>query len=54
MPLAEAARLMRDRKLEALPVVAAGQVVGILTTTDLMESLGILLQPEEKRHYALH
>jgi len=54
MPLAEAARLMRNRKLEALPVVEGGQVVGILTTTDLMESLSVLLQQEEQRQYALH
>jgi acetoin utilization protein AcuB len=53
-PLAEAARLMRARKLEALPVVEAEQVVGILTTTDLLEFLGVLLQHEENHEqYAL-
>jgi acetoin utilization protein AcuB len=54
MPLAEATRLVHDRKLGALPVIAGGQVVGILTTTDLMEALGVLLQQAEKHQYALH
>lgn len=52
-PLVEAARLMLHRKLGALPVVQGGQVVGMLTTTNLMESLHVLLQQEEERHYAL-
>jgi hypothetical protein len=34
-------------------IVEGGQVVGILTTTDLMESLGVLLQREEKPQYVL-
>ena len=35
-------------------IVEGGQVVGILTTTDLMESLGVLLQREEKPQYVLY
>ena len=38
-PLAEAARLMRDRDLGALPVVRADEVVGILTVSDLLAEL---------------
>lgn len=53
-PLVDAARLMHQRKLSALSVVPCGQVVGILTTTDLLESLHMLLQQEDKRHCVLH
>ena len=38
-PLAEAARLMRDRDLGALPVVRGDEVVGILTVSDLLAEL---------------
>ena len=38
-PLAEAARLMRDRDLGALPVVRSDEVVGILTVSDLLAEL---------------
>jgi acetoin utilization protein AcuB len=34
--LQEAARLMADRKLGSLPVVAQGRVVGIVTETDVL------------------
>jgi len=36
-PLEEAARLMADRKIGGLPVVRDGQVVGIVTETDLFK-----------------
>jgi CBS domain-containing protein len=42
-PLAEAARLMRDHKVEALSVLKGAEVVGIVTVTDLLEALEILL-----------
>ncbi len=46
--VAEAARLMRDHKIGGLPVVAGGQLVGIITETDLLNFLIELLerQPE--------
>jgi acetoin utilization protein AcuB len=34
--ISEAARLMHDRKIGALPVVERGQVVGIITETDIL------------------
>ena len=36
-PLAEAARLMLQRKVGALPVVEGGRVVGILTESDFVK-----------------
>jgi len=36
-PLAEAARLMLERKIGALPVVEDGRVVGILTEADFVK-----------------
>lgn len=36
--IAEAARLMQDRKLVALPVVEDGRVIGILTDADIMRA----------------
>ena len=39
--VAEAARLMIDKKIDALPVVAGSRLVGIVTSTDL---LGLLLE----------
>ncbi len=46
--VAEAARLMREHKIGGLPVVAGGQLVGIITETDLLDFLIELLerQPE--------
>lgn len=35
----QAARIMRDRRLGALPVVTEGRVVGILTATDVIQAL---------------
>jgi len=37
--LEDAARLMRERKIGALPVVEAGRVVGILTEADLLRHI---------------
>jgi hypothetical protein len=43
--LAEAARVMRERRLGALPVVnAAGCVVGMLTERDLLDALQAVLR----------
>ncbi len=46
--LAEATRLMREHKIGGLPVVKDGQLVGIITETDLLDFLLELLerQPE--------
>jgi CBS domain-containing membrane protein len=35
-PLAEAARIMLERKIGCLPVVEAGKLVGILTESDFV------------------
>jgi acetoin utilization protein AcuB len=47
-PLAKAARLMRDHKLEALPVLKGGEVVGIVTVNDLLEALEILVNQAQE------
>ncbi len=41
MPIEEAARVMADRKVSALPVLENGHLVGILTQTDLFH-LGVM------------
>jgi acetoin utilization protein AcuB len=38
MPLREAARLMHERKVGALPVVTRGRIVGILSETDVLKT----------------
>ena len=43
-PLVEAARLMRDRKIGGLPVMDGGELVGIVTETDLLDALIKLLE----------
>jgi CBS domain-containing protein len=45
-PVAEAARLMRNHKIGGLPVVADGQLVGIVTETDLLDFLIETLERE--------
>lgn len=42
--VADAARLMRDHKIGGLPVVQNGQLVGIVTETDLLDFLIELLE----------
>jgi acetoin utilization protein AcuB len=37
-PLREAARIMREQKVGALPVVQTGKVVGIITEVDLLDA----------------
>lgn len=44
--IAEAARLMRNHKIGGLPVVAEGQLVGIITETDLLDFLIEMLAAE--------
>src|SRR5512146_1494806 len=44
VPVAEAARLIRERKIGGLPVVQDGQLVGIVTETDLLDCLIALLE----------
>jgi acetoin utilization protein AcuB len=48
-PVGEAARLMRDHKIGGLPVVADGQLVGIVTETDLLNFLIEILEKEPER-----
>lgn len=45
-PVAEAARLMRNHKIGGLPVVSEGQLVGIVTETDLLDFLIRMLERE--------
>lgn len=51
----EAARIMRDQKISALPVVEGGRVVGILTGTDVFRAFveildeGVVSKPERWR-----
>ncbi|MBI3456940.1 MAG: CBS domain-containing protein [Candidatus Rokubacteria bacterium] len=48
----QAARIMHERKIGALPVVEHGRVVGILTETDVVKAFvqmlgeGLLSKPE--------
>ncbi|MEZ4770327.1 MAG: CBS domain-containing protein [Caldilineales bacterium] len=51
--IAEAARLMIERKISGLPVVEQGRLVGILTTSDLLEALiDSELSPESQAELA--
>jgi acetoin utilization protein AcuB len=45
----EAARLMRERKVGALPVVEDGRVVGMLSETDVLRALEELLRSDVTR-----
>lgn len=40
MTVKEAANLMRGRKINCLPVLDGGKLMGIITTTDLLDLLG--------------
>jgi acetoin utilization protein AcuB len=42
--IAEAARVMRNHKIGGMPVIADGQLMGILTDTDLLDFLIELLE----------
>lgn len=44
--IVEAAQVMRNHKIGGLPVVADGQLVGIVTDTDLLDFLIKLLEPD--------
>jgi acetoin utilization protein AcuB len=44
--IADAARLMRNHKIGGLPVVAEGQLLGIVTETDLLDFLIEMLAAE--------
>ena len=45
-PVAEAARLMRNHKIGGLPVIDDGQLIGIVTETDLLDFLIRTLENE--------
>lgn len=49
MPLAEAVRLLQSQKFGGVPVVWGGVVVGILSETDLMQCLLVLLEKQETK-----
>ena len=46
-PVLDAARLLRQHKIGGLPVVQDGAVVGIITTTDILDYLIVLLEREQ-------
>jgi acetoin utilization protein AcuB len=48
-PVAEAVRVMVDKKLGALPVVEQGRLVGIITETDALRLLLDLLVPTRRQ-----
>ena len=48
----EAARLMHERKIGALPVVERGRVVGIITETDILAAFEELLAAKGARAHA--
>jgi acetoin utilization protein AcuB len=48
-PISEAARLMRDHKVGGLPVVADGELLGIVTETDLLNFLIEMLGKEREQ-----
>ena len=37
-PLHEAARLLFERKIDALPVLEDGQLLGVMTTSDILRA----------------
>jgi acetoin utilization protein AcuB len=45
MPVTEAARLLLERKIGALPVRDGDEIVGIFTTSDALEALLALVDP---------
>lgn len=49
----EAARLMREQKVGALPVVAAGRVVGVLTEFDVLRAFEELIRGRVQRVHPL-
>jgi len=48
-PAADAARLMLDQKIGALPVMDTGRLVGIVTETDLLRAFVRMAAPELAR-----
>jgi acetoin utilization protein AcuB len=46
-PIEQAASTMREKKIGCLPVLEAGELVGILTTSDVMEALVYLIGAHE-------
>jgi acetoin utilization protein AcuB len=45
MPVTEAARLLLERKIGALPVRDGDEIIGIFTTSDALEALLALADP---------
>ena len=48
IPIEEAARIMADKKIGGIPVVSAGQVVGMITETDLFKAFLELMGARQK------
>ncbi|MEO8571296.1 MAG: CBS domain-containing protein, partial [Chloroflexota bacterium] len=47
-PLEEAAQIMVDRKIGGLPVIQDGQIVGVVTETDIFRVFALLLGAHER------
>jgi acetoin utilization protein AcuB len=47
-PVTEAARLLLERKIGALPVREGDEVIGIFTTSDALEALLALADPARR------
>ena len=47
-PIAEAARIMMDHKIGALPVVEEGRLVGIVTESDFVRAMAEPSQPHDR------
>jgi len=47
VPLIEAVRLLQENRLGCLPVLDGGQLVGIITTSDMLRLLSELMAPPE-------
>ena len=46
-PIEEAANVLREAKIDCLPVVEGGRLIGIITTSDVMEALVYLVGAHE-------
>ena len=51
MPIEDAATLIREEKLDALPVVNNGKLAGIITGTDIINGFTDLMRVLRKESY---
>jgi CBS domain-containing protein len=48
LTLANAVRILQERRVGCLPVVSEGKLIGLLTETDLLRVLGQMLDAQER------